>query len=137
MLITGKSWVVEVYLVEELFFFQYPFQLPALFLQLTHTNELRLKIRLIKSLAVSQSNKRLDLQEFFTMVHLPNYRWIQIKKYLIQLFKELVEAQIIWNKIQIVLNSGNRKEKWIHELTGSDITRRTHYIKFEETIRKL
>ena len=50
---SGKSWVIEVLVVEELFSFPYPFQLPRYFLRSASKNDLRLKVRLMKSLAIS------------------------------------------------------------------------------------
>ena len=57
---SGKSWVVEVLVAEELFSFPYPFQLPKSFLRSGSKNDLRLKVCLMKSLAVSDQNKRLE-----------------------------------------------------------------------------
>ena len=66
---SGKSWVVEVFAAEELFSFPYPFQLPKSFLISNHKHDLRLKVRLMKSLAVSEREKRLDLEEFFNPIN--------------------------------------------------------------------
>jgi hypothetical protein len=105
---SGKSWVVEVLVAEELFSFPYPFQLPKSFLNSANKHDLRLKVRLMKSLAVSEREKRLDLQEFFNKVSIsiPNNHLIQIKKNIIKLLNELVENNIIQNKIEIELKSG-------------------------------
>ena len=91
----GNSWIIEVLAAEELFFFPYPFQLPKSFLISKHKNDLRLKVRLIKSLAVREPEKLLDLQEFFKPINVRNNQLIQIKKSLIKILSELVEDQII------------------------------------------
>ena len=49
----------------------------------------------MKSLAVRKREKRLDLEEFFNSINLPNNQLIQIKKIIIQLLNELVENKII------------------------------------------
>ena len=136
---SGKSWVVEVLVAEELFSFPYPFQLPKSFLNSANKHDLRLKIRLMKSLAVSEREKRLDLQEFFNKVSssIPNNHLIQIKKNIIKLLSELVENNIILTKIKIELKSGKNKDHSIQNLTISDITRRIKYIKFYEKIKIL
>ena len=77
-------------LAEELFCFPYPFQLPNSFLRSVSKNDLRLKFEL----AVSKQEKRLDLKEFFNIINVRNDQLIQIKKNLIQLFKELVEIKL-------------------------------------------
>ena len=136
---SGKSWMVEVLVAEELFCFPYPFQLPKSFLNSANKHDLRLKVRLMKSLAVSEREKRLDLQEFFNKVSIsiPNNHLIQIKKNIIRLLNELVGNNIIQNKIEIELKSGKNKDHLIQNLTTSDITRRIKYIKFHEKIKIL
>ena len=63
----------------------------------------------MKSLAVHEQEKKLDLDEFFKRVNVPNKQLIQIKKSIIQLLNKLVENQIIHNKVEIVLKSGKKK----------------------------
>lgn len=69
---SGKSWVIEVLVVEELFSFPYLFQLPRYFLRLASKNDLRLKVKLMKSLAISDREKRFDLEEFFNPINVRN-----------------------------------------------------------------
>ena len=120
---------------EELFFFSYPFQLPKSFLISRQKNDLRLKILLIKSLAVDEQKKILDLQKFFNTINVSNKRLIGIKENIIRLFKELVEDKIIHNQLEIVLKSGKKKEVSVKYLTTSDITRRVKFLKFTENIQ--
>ena len=93
----------------------------------------------MESLAVSERGKRLDVEEFFNKVSIstPNNRLIQIKKNIIKLLNELVENNIIQNKIAIEWKSGRNKDHLIQNLTASDITRRIRYIKFHEKIKIL
>ena len=133
---SGKSWMIEVLVVEELFCFPYPFQLPKSFLNSANKHDLRLKVRLMKSLAVSDQKKRLDLEEFFNPINVRNTDLVQIKKNLIQLLSELVEYKIIQNNVEIVLKSGKNKDHLIQNLTTSDITRWIKYIQFHEILRK-
>ena len=131
---SAKAWVVEVFAAEELFLFQYPFKLPKSFLISGQKNDLRLKVRLIKFLAVSEQKKLLDLQEFFNPINVSNKRLIGIKENIIQLLKELVENRIIHNRMEIVLKNGKKKDVSVKYLTASDITRRIKYLKFTENI---
>jgi hypothetical protein len=134
---SGKSWVVEVLVAEELFSFPYPFQLPKSFLRSGSKNDLRLKVCLMKSLAVSDQKKRLDLEEFFNTINVRNDPLIQIKKNIIQLLSELVENKIIRNEVEVILKSGKKKYHLIKNLTTSDITRRIKYIQLHEIIQKI
>ena len=67
----------------------------------------------MKSLAVSDQKKRLDLEEFFNPINVRNTDLVQIKKNLIQLLSELVENKIIQNNVEIVLKSGKNKDHLI------------------------
>jgi hypothetical protein len=129
--------VVEVLVAEELFSFHYPFQLPKSFLISNHKHDLRLKVRLMKSLAVRERKKRLNLEEFFNPINVRNADLIQIKKTILQLLRELVENKIIHNQLEIVLKSGKKKEVRLKKLTTSDITRRIKYLNFTENIRNI
>ena len=131
--LTGNSWKIELVAAEELFYFTYPFQLPRHFLFSRHINDRRLKLQFMKSLAVSNQEKTLDLEEFFNRVNVSNNnRLVGIKKNMIELFNELVESNLIQNKIEIVFKSNKRTDKLIKKLTSSDITQRIKYIKFYE-----
>ena len=88
----------------------------------------------MKSLAVSEQTKRLDIEEFFNTIHVRNNLLIQIKKNIIELLNELVENKIIQNEVEVVLKSGKKKYHLIKNLTTSDITRRIKYIKFYEIV---
>jgi hypothetical protein len=134
---SGKSWIIEVLTAEELFWFPYPFELPKSFLLSSNKNDLRLKVRLMKSLAVSEPEKTLDLEEFFNTINVRNDPLIQIKKNLIQLLNELVGNNIIQNKIEIELKSGKKTDQLIEKLTPYDLTRRIKSIRFHEKIKIL
>jgi len=134
---SGNSWGIEVLAAEELFYFPYPFQLPESFLRSVSKNDLRLKVRLMKSLAVSERDKKLDLEEFFKPINVRNNQLIQIKKSIIQLLNELVENRIIQNEVVIVLKSGKKTHGLIKNLTTSDITRRIKHIKLTEVLKNL
>jgi hypothetical protein len=132
---SGKAWVVEVFVAEELFWFPYPFQLPKSFMISRQKNDLRLKVQLMKSLAVSDQEKILNLGEFFNTINVRNDQLIKIKESLIQLLKELVKDKIIHNQLKIVCKSGKKKDGLIKFLTASDITRRIEYLKFTENLK--
>lgn len=91
----------------------------------------------MKSLAVSEREKILDLKEFFNTISLPNTALIQIKKSLIQLLSELVENRILQDEVKILLKSGKERDQLIKNLTTSDITRRIKYLKFHEIIKEI
>ncbi len=70
--LTGKSWVLEISVVEQLLQFRFPFRLPRSFLGAKNKNELRVKLLLIQSLAVSDLQKTFDVQEFCYQISTSN-----------------------------------------------------------------
>lgn len=91
----------------------------------------------MKSLVVSEREKKLDLEEFFKPINDRNDQLLKIKKSIIQLLNELVENRIIQNEGVIVLKSGKRTHELIKNLTTSDITRRIKHIKLTEVLKNL
>ena len=91
----------------------------------------------MKSLAVSEPEKRLDLKEFFNTINVRTNQLIQIKESIIELLNELVENKIIQNEVEIEFKSGKKKDRLIKNLTTSDITRRIKDIKFHEILKKV
>jgi hypothetical protein len=89
----------------------------------------------MKSLAVSEPEKTLDLEEFFNAINLRNNQLIQVKKNILQLLTELVENNLIHNEVKILLKSGRKKNRLIKFLTTPDITRRIKQVK--NTIKNL
>ena len=132
---SGKAWVLEVSVAEELFCFPYPFQLPKSFLISRQKNDLRLKVLFMKALAVSDQEKRLNLEEFFNTINVRNDQLIKIKENMIQLLKELVKDKMIHNQLEFVFKSSKKKDGLIKFLTVFDITRRIKYLKFTENIK--
>lgn len=130
----SNSWVIEVFIVEELFNFSYPFIFPKSFLRVKYKNDFRLKLLLIQSLSVKNQQKKFDIQELFQRVPASNSRMVQMKENLIQLLQELVEKKSLGPEIQIISKSGKKKHMQIKNLTDSSITRRIEYLKFNEII---
>jgi len=89
---------------------------------------------LIKSLAISDQEKRLDLEEFFNPINIRNADLIKMKKNIIRLLSELIENKIIEDKVEILLKSVKKRNRLIQNLTISDIIRRMKYIKFYEIL---
>jgi hypothetical protein len=132
--LTGKSWVLEISVVEQLLQFRFPFRLPRSFLGAKNKNELRVKLLLIQSLAVSDLQKTFDVQEFFYQISTSNTQMIQVKKQFIDLLQELVQDKIIKFELEIILKSENRNQIQVKQLTTSMINRRIHYLEFYEII---
>jgi hypothetical protein len=58
----------------------------------------------MKSLAVNEQKKVLDLQEFFCTINVSNKHLIGVKESIVRLLKELVKDKIIHNQLEILSN---------------------------------
>jgi hypothetical protein len=130
-----KYWGIEIAMAEQLFTFPYPFGFPKSFLNYQYKNDLRLKVRLIKSLLVRDQKKTFDLEELFNQVSLSSSQIVRIKKQFVRLLKELVEQKIIESELQIIYKNGTQRQIKVEELTVRIITRRIQYVKFNEIIK--
>lgn len=125
-------WVVEVYIIEDLLLYQYPFMLSNSFLSIKNKSDLSLKYQLMSSLAVQNQQKTFNLQELFSQISVSNTRMIQIKKDLIQLLQELNQQQFIKSKLYLISKDGKENEMHIENLTTLALNRRIHYLKLSE-----
>jgi hypothetical protein len=98
----GKPWVVGIFAAEELFWFPYFFQLPKYFLIARQKNDLRLKVRLIKSLAVNDQEKILDLQECLKRLRVSNKKRTQLKQMIIEAIYHKINNQLIQPQFKII-----------------------------------
>jgi hypothetical protein len=110
---SGNSWGIEVLTAEELFYFPYPFQLPESFLRSVSKNDLRLQVRLMKSLAVSERDKKLDLEEFFKPINVQNAK-------ISCLIQKTTYHSITWNTVietlPYVLESDSKSDKMLFDM---------------------
>lgn len=67
----------------------------------------------MKSLAVSNQEKILNLEKFFNTINVRNDQLIKIKESMIQLLQELVKDKIIHNQLEIVFKSDKKFSKII------------------------
>ena len=133
---SGRAWLIKVYVAEELFSFNYPFQFTKSFLTYKSKNDLHLKVKLIQTFAVKHQQKTFDLEEFFNQLSLSNAYIIQLKKSIIQLLNELGENQIIDTELEIIDKKGNHQHIQIKYLTTSNLNGKIKYLKIIENIKK-
>jgi hypothetical protein len=111
----------------------YPLRLSKEFLIGKNTNDIRLKMWVIRCLAKNNLDKTLYFEDFFNQLNVQNKQLIEIKKTLLQLLIILTKQDLIEDKIKITLKkSGRVKEKKISTLVISDITRRILCVSLRE-----
>ena len=132
---SGRSWIVELLAVEELFSYPYPFQLPKSFLRSKSKNDVRLKVQFLKALAVSDQEKTMNMEQYFNEINICSDQLPKIKENIVQLLKELLENKIIYDHLIIEFKSNRREEVSIKSLIAFDLSRRIKYLRFVENIK--
>ena len=93
--------IAKVWLVEELFYYSYPFYLPNIFQQKLTKHELHLRAKLFQVFSSMSIEKEVYIEDFFN--HYPsvlnNQQKTKIKKQLIELFSELKDSELIEDRI--------------------------------------
>ena len=116
-----KFLVVKVWLVEELFYYSYPFCLPNFFNTKLNKDEFEVRFQFVQTFASVEVVKIFLIQEFLASYpsKISNQRKNNIKKYYIQLVQELKDNNFIKPNYEIIVNGS-----WIStdRLTSSNIS---------------
>jgi hypothetical protein len=118
---TQKFLIAKVWLVEELFYYNYPFYLPNIFQQKLTKYELEVRVKLFQVFTSVSIKKEISLKDFFNSYPfvLSNQQKTNIKKSLIELLKLLEEYHFIESKYKIISNGSFHH---IQELTTRNIS---------------
>ena len=128
----SNKFEIQVLMSKEFILFSYPFIFPSQFLHYSTKNEMKLKLFIIKSFAIIEYEKELNLEEFFNSIQIQNKHLKKVKLKLIELLKILVQLEIIENRIDIFSKKGKQVCCYIKDLKMSQITKRIKVIKFYE-----
>jgi len=102
----NKFWVAKVWLVEELFYYSYPFLLPNFFKTKLGKDQSEVRVKFIRVFSSMNVEKRFFIQEFLTAYPsiISNQRKNNIKKYYIELVQILQEYDLIEPYYKIMSN---------------------------------
>jgi hypothetical protein len=78
----GKSWYVEILMVEELYNYKYPFFLPPSLLSGNTSSEVRTKIAIFQALATSDFQKQFVLDDLLQQVGQTNQNKARVKQHI-------------------------------------------------------
>jgi hypothetical protein len=101
-----KSWVAKVWLVEELFYYDYPFLFPDFFQgnrKLTK-DEFLVRVQFIKVFSCVQFEKKFFVRQFLETYQVSNQRKTRMKRIFIQLVHLLQEHNLIEDQYKVILN---------------------------------
>ena len=92
-----KFWMARVWLVDELFYYNYPFALPNFFRRKLNTHELEVSVKVIQVFSSLSIEKDFYIENFFNTYKstLSNQQRTKIKIYFIKLVQVLQEADLI------------------------------------------
>jgi hypothetical protein len=99
-----KYLMANVWVVEDLFYYQHPFILPDFFRQKLTKSELEVRLKLIQIFTSVSIEKVIDIKSFFNSYSstLSNQQKTKIKKSFLELIKVLEEHQLIESKYKII-----------------------------------
>lgn len=103
-----KCWIGEVWVVEKLFSYQYPFQVPDLFQKQLPKDRFEVQFYFLKVFSSVNLEKEFLIREFLDSYPstISNQRQTNIKKYFIELVESSMEKGLIENSYKI-LSEGN------------------------------
>jgi len=101
----NKFWVAKVWLLEELFYYQYPFFLPNFFNTKLTKDEFNVRFKFIQTFASVNVEKVFLIKEFLTFYPavISNQRKHRIKEYFLELVKELEDSNMIESNYKIFI----------------------------------
>lgn len=99
-----KSWIARVWLVEELFYYRYPFLLPDFFKQKITKDQFEVRFEVIKVFSSVDIDKEFFIKKFLDSYPsvISNQRIANIKRYFIELVKVLQEYDLIESNYKII-----------------------------------
>ena len=101
-----KYWIGRVWLVDELFYYNYPFSLPNIFQTKLTKDQLEVRFKFIQVFSSANIEKVFFIQEFLSSYSsvISNQRKNNIKKYFIQLVHLFKEHDLIEDNYKIISN---------------------------------
>lgn len=122
-----KCWRAEIWIVEELFYYKYPFFIPDFFQEKLTRDQFSVSFEVLKVFSSVEVGKHFQIKAFFQnyLTGLSNQQKTKMKNYFIKLVKVLKEHGLIESYCQIILNGSKyfvTSMSKIEELTSQKIS---------------
>ena len=114
-----KYLLTRVVMMDDLFYYLYPFKLPDLFQRNLTKHERLVRVEFIKTFSSKDLEKYLHLREFFNTYKISNQKIKEIKQIFIDVIRILQQQQIIEQQLLLL---PNRSRINISQLTTSNIS---------------
>ena len=116
----GSNYLLaRVVLMDDLFYYQYPFRFPDLFEGKLTKYEKLVRIEFIKTFSSKDPHKNFNIRQFFNTYKLSNQKIKEVKQIFIYLIKIFQQHRLIEDE-GLLLTNGSRIN--IHKLTTSNIS---------------
>jgi len=130
----SNRWFVRVYIIEDLYLYEYPFILSNSFRNYKNQTDCLLKTQLIKAISVESIQKIFHLSEFIEQIKLSNKQIVKVKQGLIFLIQEIAQQGIIQSKLQIVYKNAKIQHLDQDQLNLTKLRQRIKYLIFYEKL---
>jgi hypothetical protein len=114
-----KCWMANIWLVEDLFHYKYPFLLPDLFRRKISKDEFDVAFEVMKTYSSVSIQKTFFIKEFLASYRISNKRITNMKRTFIQLVKLFEEHSLIESNYKIISDG---KVYHTDQLTSSNIS---------------
>ena len=101
-----NSWIVEVWIADELFYYAHPFVLPDLFQRKLTKHQFEVQFHVIRTFSSLDIQKTFYFKEFLQAYPstLNNQQITSVKRYFIQLMEIFEEHELIESSYQVILD---------------------------------
>jgi hypothetical protein len=128
----NRRWIISIAVVEEFYFYQYPFLFPNSFLIYKNKYDLEIKLQLIESFSQVELEKKFPVKKFLNQFSVSNKDLTIIKKQLIDSFFELKDCELIQNKFILTSKNVSLNREITHLSPG--LVSRSESLYFREKI---
>ena len=134
----SNRWFVRIYIIEDLYSYNYPFVLSNSFRNYKNTTDCFLKTQLINTISVEGTQKIFYLSQYLEQLKLSSKQIVKIKQDFIFLIEELVEQKVIQSNIKFIYKSSNSQDLELdldqNKLNIKQLTKRVDYLIFYERV---
>jgi hypothetical protein len=130
----SNRWFVRVYIIEDLYLYDYPFILSNSFRNYKNKTDCLLKTQLIKAILVESTQKIFHLSEFIEQIKLSTKQIVKVKQDLIFLIQEIAQQGIIQSKLELVYKNAKIQQLDQDQLNLTKLRRRIKYLIFYEKL---
>jgi hypothetical protein len=128
----SNRWFVRIYMIEDLYGYDFPFVLSNSFQNYKNTTNCFLKTQLISTISVEATQKIFYLSQFLEQLKLSSKQIVKIKQNSIFLIEKLVEQKVVQNNMKFIYKSTNSQDLDLdqNKLNIKQLTKRVDYLIF-------